>query len=178
MDLTNEQDNPTTAAAAEPPAPEPPAYKPPDRSLLQQTWSLPPGAREKLIQYNADMAQPSATTTYLDDDEDEVTRPLKPRETGNHISLLPTFGTLSLNQQKLDAATAELNGNNQERILKDFVTEYGVVAGARVHNEAVALGLDCAAAFPDKRCRQILDKEAALNEAAYPPQSRAGQKKP
>src|SRR5262249_4619000 len=163
MDMSQEANRNATAAAVadcapEPnPAPEPaePPYKPPDRSLLQQNYFLPPEIQAKLVKYHSDMTKPGATTTYLDDDDDEVTRPLKPREVLRHAEELRTYGKLALGQQKLDAATAEQNGENKPLTLNDFVTPDMESAGDRMHQEAMARGLDSAAELPFDVAQQI-----------------------
>ena len=107
------------------------------------------------------MAQPDAETTYQDDDGEEVTREVKPRESLRHMKELHTFGKLSLGQQKLDAALAAQDPDNQEKTLNDFVTETVATAGERMYQEAMALGLDCAAALPKERVDQIFNEEQA-----------------
>jgi hypothetical protein len=139
---------------------------------------LPPDIQAKFVKYHSAMTQPGATTTYLDDDGDEVTRPLKPREILRHAEELRTYGTLALGQQKLDAATAEQNGEDQPKTLNDFVTPVLPLAGDRMHNEAMTRGLDCAAALPDEVANQIFEEEQAKYDAAHPKKPKLGGKKP
>jgi hypothetical protein len=184
MDLTNESSNNTAAAAdtaPEPnPAPEPappPPDKPPDRSKLRLNFFVRPDIQEKLIKHHSAMTQPGATTTYFDENGDEITRPLKPRETLRHAQELHNFSKLNLGQQKLDAATAQLNGENKPLTLNDCVTPYMESAGDRMHEEAMASGLDCAAELPKERVDQIFEEEKQKYDATHP-QPERGRKKP
>src|SRR5262249_7351979 len=92
---------PTTSPA------EPPAAQPERRSLRLVHLNVTQIVRDKVIDYHGDMIKPGATTTYIDKNEEgedeEVSRPLTPRETMRHMKEIQCFIKLNLNQQKLDA---------------------------------------------------------------------------
>src|SRR5207237_844133 len=64
------------------------------------------------------------------------------------------------------------------KTVNDFVTPVLEPAGDRMHNEAMALGLDCAAALPKERITQIFEEEQQKYDAAHPPKTRRGHRKP
>jgi hypothetical protein len=186
MDISPDSNSHPTAAAVADCAPEPnpppepappPPYQPPDRSLLQQNYFLPPEIQAKLVKYHSDMTQPGATTTYLDDDGDEVTRPLKARETLRHAEELRTYGKLAIGQQKLDDGIED-EDDGKEKTLNDFVTPVVPIAGERMHDEAIALGYANAADLPIERAAEIFAEEQAKYDAAHPKTPKIGRKKP
>jgi hypothetical protein len=185
MDIEHEAiPNTSTAAETAPepnPAPgpaPPPPDKPPDRSKLRLNFFVRPDIQEKLIKHHSAMAKPGATTTYIDQDGDEVTRTLKPRETLRHAQELHNFSKLNLGQQKLDAALAQQNGENQPKSLNDFVTEPVRTAGDRLHQEARAQGFWCVSELPQARIDEVYQEEKQKYEAEHPPKSERGRKKP
>jgi hypothetical protein len=184
-----ETDNPVTpntgtAAETVPepnPAPEPaqpPPYQPPDRSKLRLNFFVRPDIQEKLIKHHSAMAQPGATTTYFDQNGDEVTRTLKPRETLRHAQELHNFSKLNLGQQKLDAAIAQQNGENKPTSLNQFVNESVGTAADRLLQEAYAQGLQYVAELPDERVAEVYEEEKRKYDAEHPEQSDRCQKKP
>src|SRR5262249_1335233 len=118
MDISPESNSHPTAAAVADGAPEPnpapqpaqpPPAKPPDPSKLRLLYFVSPEFQQRVIKYHSAMIQPGATTTYIDQHGNEVTRTLKARETLRHAQELHNFSKLLLNQQKLDAAAAQQN---------------------------------------------------------------------
>jgi hypothetical protein len=186
MDISHESNtNPTAAAVADsapephpPPEPAEPPFQPPDPSKLRLHYCVAAEIQAKFVAYHSAMAQPGATTTYIDQDGNEVTRTLTPRETLRHAQEFLTFGKLSLGQQKLDAAMAKQNGENKPKSLNDLVTPVIKLAGDRMHQEAIALGLDRAAELPKERVSQIFQEEQQKYDAEHPPQSDRCRKKP
>jgi hypothetical protein len=183
MDISQESNTNPTAAAVDPapepnPPPEPPPYQPPDRSKLRLNFFVRPDIQQKLIKHHSAMARPGATTTYIDQDGNDVTRTLKPRETLRHAQELHNFSKLNLGQQKLDAALAQQNGANKPKTLNDFVTEPVRTAGERLHEEAIAQGLDFVAELPNERIFQVYEEEKQKHEAEHPEKSDRCLKRP
>src|SRR5262249_35818113 len=88
------------------------------------------------------------------------------------------FSNLNLGQQKLDAAIAQLNGDNQPKSLNDFVNESVGTAADRLLEEALAQGLECVAELPDERVAEVYEEEKRKYDAEHPEQSDRCQKKP
>jgi hypothetical protein len=145
--------------------------------LLQQTWSLTQIVQNKLVSHHSAKSMRGAEITFINEDGDEVTRKVTPREAMRHMGELHTYAKLTLRQQKLDAGIHD-EEDETEKTLNDFVTEVVPNAGQRMHDEAMALGLDCAAALPDERCAQIVAEEQAKYDAEHPKNDRIGRKKP
>jgi hypothetical protein len=145
--------------------------------LLQQTWSLTSILQGKLVAHHSEKSRRGAKTTFIGENGKEDSREVTPREAIRHMKELHTYATLTLRQQKLDAGIED-DDDKKEKTLNDYVTPVLPIAGQRMHNEAMALGLDCAAALPDERCAQIFEEEQAKYEAAHPKKPRIGRKKP
>jgi hypothetical protein len=75
-----------------------------------------------------------------------------------------------LNQQKLDAAAAQQNGENKPKSLNDFVTPDIQPAADRLQQEVIARGLRYAAELPDELVTQICQEEQEKYEAEHPPE--------
>src|SRR5262245_62785650 len=126
METSQESNSHPTAAAVADSAPEPnptpqtappPPDKPPDRPKLRLHYFVALASQQTLIDHHSAMIKPGATTTYIDQEGNEVTRRLNARETLRHAQELHNFSKLALNQQKLDAAAAQQNGDNKPKTL-------------------------------------------------------------
>ena len=82
-----------------------------------------------------------AKVTYQDED-DEISRKVTPRETLRHMKELHTFGKLTLRQQKIDAGIPDDDDDDKNKTVNDFVTKAVGVAGKQMSQEAKALGLE------------------------------------
>jgi hypothetical protein len=150
---------------------EPPAAQPARRSLRLTHLKVTQIVRDKVIDYHGDMIKPGATTTYLDKNEkgedEEVSRPLKPRETMRHMKEIQFFIKLNLNQQKLDAKIADKK-DQEVTSLNQFVNESVRTAGDRLHQEALAQGLSCVSELPNARIHQVYEEEKQKYDAEHP----------
>jgi hypothetical protein len=160
----------STSSPAEPP------FEKPDPEKLRALYGLTQTIRNKFVTYHSGMARPGATTTYKENDGTEVTRTLTPRETMRHMKELHKYSKLALVQQKIDAALED--DDTKPKSLNELLTPPVESAGERMHQEAMAQGLSCAAELPAERVDQILQEEEEKDRAAHPPQAEPGRKKP
>jgi hypothetical protein len=133
--------------------------------------------QDKLVAHHSAKSKRGAKTTFINENGDEKERDVTVREAIRHMKELLTYGTLTLQQQKLDAGIQD-EDDEEEKTLNDFVTPVLPIAADRMEEEAAALGLSSAAELPMERAAAIFEEEQAKYEAAHPKKARIGRKKP
>jgi len=134
----------------------PTPYQRPHFDQLRQVWPIDPAARARIIESLTRQSQREATLKTKNKDGQTIERKFKPREALQAMRLLKRFGSLALEQQRLDR---EAHGHvNRSRTLNDFVTPVVELAGDRLHEEAMRRGLDCAAELDPETRDAICDQ--------------------